>query len=233
MKIKLRDMTEKQYQTWLQNHCDFEYCNKCPFNKINCTFTTDFNWIKNKNFYSDKFLNQEVEIEVPELLTKEEKEYLENFLKPFKEVIDYIIKTRDNYNIKEFIVIRLCNGEEFYLPYFNLNEYYKNMKIEREYTLKDLGLFQTKYKITLTEFWNSKDKLAIHCDTEEKANKLLKAFDKYGKKWNSGDSYLQYNFYETLKEIICYSNRNTFGGVNDYKEDNVIIYDFDEVNLER
>ena len=49
-------------------------------------------------------------------------------------------------------------------------------------------------KITLEEFWNSKEKLAIHCDTEEKAIKLLRAFNKMGKKWKSRDSY---------KKIFC------------------------------
>lgn len=141
MKIKLRDMTEEQYQTWLKNHCDFECCVKCRFNKINCTFTTEFNWIKNKNFYSNKFLNQEVEIEI-ELLTKEEKEYLENLLKPFKEVIDFIKKVNSINRSVQFIHIKLCNGEVINLPYFNVNEYYKNLEVDKQYTIEDLGLFK-------------------------------------------------------------------------------------------
>lgn len=37
-------------------------------------------------------------------------------------------------------------------------------------------------KITLKEFWNSKKRMAIHCDSEEKAIDLLNAFDKLGKR---------------------------------------------------
>lgn len=32
------------------------------------------------------------------------------------------------------------------------------------------------------DFFNSKEKMVIHCDSEEKSNRLLKAFDKLGKK---------------------------------------------------
>lgn len=92
-----------------------------------------------KKWYEEN-KNQEVEIEL-ELLTKEEKEYLENLLRPFKEVVDYILKEREDYNIKEYIVIKICDGECITLPYFNYNEYYINLEIEKEYTLKDLGLF--------------------------------------------------------------------------------------------
>ena len=53
-----------------------------------------------------------------------------------------------------------------------------------------------KYKITLKEFWESDRDLAIHCNTEEEAKKLLKAFDKLGKKWCEGDSYLDDNHYK-------------------------------------
>lgn len=37
--------------------------------------------------------------------------------------------------------------------------------------------------MTLEEFFKSKEGLAIHCDTEDKANRLLKAFDRLGEKW--------------------------------------------------
>ncbi len=44
-------------------------------------------------------------------------------------------------------------------------------------------------KITLKQFFDSKKELlCIHCDTQEKAIKLLKEFDKLGKKWAGGDS---------------------------------------------
>lgn len=140
MKIKLRDMTKEQYKTWLAVNCDYTKCVNCPFRKVRCDFLSKNSWINNKDLYRDKFLNQEVEIEI-ELLTKEEKKYLENLLRPFKEVVNYIVKVRDNYDMKEYILIRICNGECITLPFYNYNEYYKNLESEKEYTLKDLGLF--------------------------------------------------------------------------------------------
>lgn len=87
-------------------------------------------------------------------------------------------------------------------------------------------------KITLTEFWNSTEKLAIHCDTEEKANKLLNAFDKLGKNWSDGNSYLEYTYYATHKQNTCYSNHRTHTKYNWYKNNGYTIYEFEDVDLE-
>lgn len=224
-KIKLRDLTEKQYETWRKENCDNMNCNTCPFYKVQCSLG-EFCWVRNKDIYSNKFLDQEVEIEVPYLLTKEEKEYLEGVIRPFKEIIDFIKKINSINRSVQFIHIKLCNGEVINLPYFNVNEYYKNLEVNKQYTIKDLGLFQNKYKITLTEFWNSKDKLAIHCDTEEKANKFIKESNKTNKWGDYG------NFYDDHKEKTCYSNDSDYYDLNFYKEDNYTIYEFDEVDLE-
>lgn len=66
-KVKLRDLTQEQYTNWQNKHCkdcDVD-CNDCPFVKVVCTEDKRFNdgWIKNKDLYSDKFLDQELEIE--------------------------------------------------------------------------------------------------------------------------------------------------------------------------
>ena len=142
-KIKLKDLTEKQYETWCKENCDNMNCKNCPFYKVQCSLG-EFCWVRNKDIYSNKFLDQEIEIEIADepLLTPKEKEYLEGVIRPFKEVVDYIVKARDNYNMKEYIFIRICNGECISLPYFNFNEYYKNLESEKEYTLKELGLLE-------------------------------------------------------------------------------------------
>lgn len=53
--------------------------------------------------------------------------------------------------------------------------------------------------MTIKEFFEKKEKLVIHCDTEEKANKLLRKFDELGKKWGSGESYLLQNEWKRYK----------------------------------
>lgn len=62
-KVKLRDLTEKQFKKWLNdNCCGSVVCDNCPFCKVNCNLYSKDIWVKNKEFYSDKFLNQEIEI---------------------------------------------------------------------------------------------------------------------------------------------------------------------------
>lgn len=54
--------------------------------------------------------------------------------------------------------------------------------------------------MTIKEFFEKKEKLVIHCDTEEKANKLLRKFDQLGKKWSSRESYLLQNEWKRYEE---------------------------------
>lgn len=89
-----------------------------------------------------------------------------------------------------------------------------------------------KNKITLEEFWNSKENLAIHCNTEEKADKLLEAFYDYGEIWADGESYLDNNLYNYEKENTCYDNTNGFCNFEWYELHNYKIYEFEDVIFE-
>lgn len=61
-KIKLKYVTERQYAKWKIKHCDkYDDCKGCPFCKIDCLFGNTC-WVNNKDLYSDKFLDQEIEI---------------------------------------------------------------------------------------------------------------------------------------------------------------------------
>lgn len=86
-------------------------------------------------------------------------------------------------------------------------------------------------KITLEEFWSSKEKLGIHCDTKEKAIELLKAFNKMGKKWRSGDSYLELDCWSSYHKNICYNNNNGYSCINWCKENDYKIYEFEDVDF--
>lgn len=65
-KIKLRNLTEEQFNKWAYENCGNydDKCNGCPFQKVYCDRNPDIDdwWIKNKDLYSDKFLDQEIEI---------------------------------------------------------------------------------------------------------------------------------------------------------------------------
>lgn len=59
-KIKIRDLTEEQYVKWRENSCCANICaSSCPFRCINCSIGRN----NYKEFYSDKFLDQEIEVE--------------------------------------------------------------------------------------------------------------------------------------------------------------------------
>ena len=62
MKIKLRDLTYEQFEKWQCKNCDRSNCYKnCPFGVSDCW--ANF-WILHKDMFSDKFLDQEIEVEV-------------------------------------------------------------------------------------------------------------------------------------------------------------------------
>lgn len=75
-----------------------------------------------------------------EILTKKEKQYLRKFIKPFKNKIEWIEKVRIYEPDKEYIQILLNTDEEINLPCFQNEEKYKNMKLNKRYEIKELGL---------------------------------------------------------------------------------------------
>lgn len=67
-KVKLRDLTKEQYEEWVEQNCIWmcdDGCRGCPFRKVKCDnrYMADDVRYLNKNLYSDKFLNREIEIE--------------------------------------------------------------------------------------------------------------------------------------------------------------------------
>lgn len=87
-------------------------------------------------------------------------------------------------------------------------------------------------KITLRDFWNSDKKLAIHCDTKEKTNKLLKTFNKLDKRWCAGNSYINTNYWTCYKEEACYSNDGGCAKKSECELMNYKIYEFEDVIFE-
>ena len=73
-----------------------------------------------------------------EILDEEEKEYLSNVIKPFRDKVEYIIKF-DSLP-EEYISIWLPEHETTDLPCFKRGTMYKGMEIEKKYTLEELGL---------------------------------------------------------------------------------------------
>ena len=61
-KKKLRDLTIEEYEKWEERCCPNNDCDNCPFFAFACNSSSDSCWIKHKDLFSDKFLDQEVEV---------------------------------------------------------------------------------------------------------------------------------------------------------------------------
>lgn len=149
MKItkKLRDVTKKEFRKWKDIYCRSGKmnCSECPFCKA-CGVESGDSLVFNKDVYSDKFLDQTIEIEIPDILTKEEKEYLSAVIKPFRDKIKAIKKETLISIKKEFIriIYKEDDSDNYFcaisLPEFEINTMYKNMKTAYTYSLEELGL---------------------------------------------------------------------------------------------
>lgn len=150
-KIKLRDLTKEQFERWMKDNCghaEYVDCVDCPFFFSNCVVDEKKSWLENKDLYSDKFLDIEIEVrDEPLLLTSKEKIYLENVLKPYKDRTIYIKKqtigknwAEINLKIGSIIAEKLV--DIISLPVFEKDKYYKNLEVNRLYTIEDLELFK-------------------------------------------------------------------------------------------
>lgn len=101
-----------------------------------------------------------------------------------------------------------------------------------------MGKTKLKNKITLQEFFDyfykGKDKgigvrCGIRCNTIEQVQTLLRAFDKLGYTWNTGEGYLEPDslFFNTniLQESCCFGNDGTWG----YSINYAIVYNFEDI----
>lgn len=80
----------------------------------------------------------------------------------------------------------------------------------------------------LSEFWESKEKLAIACSTKEQSKRLRVIFDKLGKRWRSGDSYLELDYW-TEKSHVCYTNGRGFVYEESDSKKGYKLINFDEI----
>ena len=99
----------------------YKHCRKTLFGASN-----PFEWLCEE--YKDQILDDV------------EREYLSAVIKPFRKKISYIRKSKDPCKGKKYIKIELCDGDTMYFPYLANDEMYKGMKLDRNYTLEELGL---------------------------------------------------------------------------------------------
>ena len=145
MKIrkKLRDLSLKELEQYC---CDKSGCASCALRWLSCS--QNFEAIReHKDIFNDKFLDQKIEIEMPDILDEKEKEYLGNVIKPFRDRIIKIAKLEAITGFACYICIFIksivpnsLSSAKIELPAFAKDTMYKNMQYGVEYTLEELGL---------------------------------------------------------------------------------------------
>lgn len=145
MKAKIKDLTKEQ----ANKICNVNkyHCQSCPLcygsstesrTCINAVISNGF-----KDFIN--FVNKDTEIIQP-YLSGQEKEFLEERLRPFKDEIGSIIKERSG-NDTDLYRIRIegtfrSSLEIIHFSWFKGNTMYQGMEPNRNYTLEDLELFE-------------------------------------------------------------------------------------------
>ena len=74
-----------------------------------------------------------------EILDEKEKEYLSNVIRPFRDKVLYIVKKRNGVGIY-YILFVMKEDIAFSFPNFEENTMYRGMKVDKEYSLEELGL---------------------------------------------------------------------------------------------
>ena len=118
VKKKLRDVTPEEFAKWNNENCEWNvYCDNCVFQPVNCSnFNERANWAYQKDMYSEKFLNQEIEIEQEDVLTEED------FNNAKEELFNI-----EKYAIENFKELKELDTKEKDERFKNLKFYYENL----------------------------------------------------------------------------------------------------------
>ena len=155
-KIKLRKLSKEQYSKYKEGGCGCNgSCNECMFGSVNCVSASKSCWVYHKDLYSDKFLDQEIEIEVEPIFTDKEREYLHNLLKPFKDRIVEIALHGDRYGTVRYlqIIIRaMIKGralDSIIFPCFDtkIEMMYGGLELNKAYKGEELKALLTELKL--------------------------------------------------------------------------------------
>ena len=118
--------------------------NLCDF-----TFNRAIREVLNDDYAIDEYKLLDWLCEEHQILDKEEKEYLSNVIRPFANRIVDIMKIKDwidedsNFEVLEIALRSPCKNRDMefvHLPFFEKDTMYKGMKLNKDYTLEELGL---------------------------------------------------------------------------------------------
>ena len=76
------------------------------------------------------------------ILDEVEKRYLSAVIRPFKDYVWFIrkVNSEKNYGYQKIVIDLIDDSEQIALPLFKEDTMYKGMEVDKEYTVKELGL---------------------------------------------------------------------------------------------
>lgn len=117
-----------------------------------CLFDCTLEDLSNCYTCKERAVNWLEQEHVEPILDAEEKQYLENVIRPFRKQVTRVCKVYgwyENYaHIRIMIKHPLMKNMRTYsdLPFFNVKKMYLGMEPNKEYTLEELGLFESEDK---------------------------------------------------------------------------------------
>lgn len=123
------------------------------------------------------------------LLDSIDRKYFNNFLRPFRNKIQYIRKMQSldsDYEYIKIIYFKDTQTSNFYLPYFKTGTMFKKLELNKYYDLNDLDLFKDKL-ITKEEFLSNKDYF-LCCQNEREYKRIVNLLNVYSRDFRKANS---------------------------------------------
>lgn len=83
--------------------------------------------------------------------------------------------------------------------------------------------------MTIKEFLEDNRKLAIHCNTKEKAIILCDILDSLGQRWSPYVRYSERTFWDVYECETCYTNKNTYSSREVVKSKGYKVLDYNSI----
>lgn len=205
-KINIYDFYESRKELLIKCDTFQQACILCDqFNKDGKKWSGGFSFLELVNFeksptyYSNKGFHysvplglttysfEEVDFSVKKtnnkfLLDCIDRKYFNNFLRPFRDKIQYICKMQSLDSDYEYIKINYfydTNTSYIYLPEFKTDTMFKKLELNKQYSLNDLDLFKDKL-ITKEEFLSNKDYF-LCCQNEREYKRIVNSLNMYSR----------------------------------------------------
>lgn len=212
-KINIYDFYESRKELLIKCDTFQQACILCDqFNKDGKRWYGGFSYLELVNFeksptyYSNKGFHysvplglttysfEEVDFSVKKtnnkfLLDSIDRKYFNNFLRPFRDKIQYIRKMQSldsDYEYIKIIYFKDTQTSNFYLPYFKTGTMFKKLELNKYYDLNDLDLFKDKL-ITKEEFLSNKDYF-LCCQNEREYKRIVNLLNVYSRDFRKANS---------------------------------------------